>query len=445
MILKCFSTLLFCLVLFSSEAQSTDSLYQKLNELITAYEQVYGFSGAVKVVQDEKPVFEQSFGYADRSFSVKNTPDTRFSINSISKTFTATAVLILVEEGRIDLQAPISRYLPYLTAGWKDTVTTHQLLSHTSGLPRESGVQWYDELSLQEQALLVDQQALLFAPGARYEYSNSGVILLGAILESASGREYADFIQNKIIAPLGLPHTGVYTGRGVVKNQAVPYRLTANGLEFAQRTKHYGENAGGGLYSTPSDLYRYIRALEEGKLLPKKHVELLFTPHVQSGEGEYEGYAWSIKQFGDETLYFAAGSGYGTKSVIIRSPEHGGFIGITSNWGNTPILQLLGDLFLLTKGREVELPSSNHLAKPGSYREYLGVYTFDREVLQKHLMMDRSALKLQAFEGKLFLDDELLAEKGEGRLGLTYTDELIIEFEAGRMIITINDNRLISE
>lgn len=149
----------------------------------------------------------------------------------------------------------------------------------------------------------------------------------------------------------------------------------------------------------------------------------------------------SSNNFGDEKLHFAAGSGYGTKSVIIRSPETGGFIGITSNWGNTPILQLLRDLYLTVKGQEVPLPSEDALARPAAYAAQLGTYHFARKELSRHLGMDRSTVTLQAFEGRLFLNDELLAQ-GDDYLRLTYTDELQIRIAGAQMVININGNIL---
>lgn len=415
------------------------SLIQKLNSTIEAYEKVYGFSGTVKVVIDNNNTFEKSYGLANRSFKIKNTPNTRFSINSISKTFTATAILTLVEDGRIDLNATVADYIPSLKACWADSISVHHLLTHTSGLSRESGVQPHEELTFQEQVELVEKQRLLFTPGERYEYSNAGIILLGAIIEKVSGMNYQAFIAEKIIHPLNLMNTGYYSGRNVISNLAVPYRITSNGLEFAQRSKHYGDNAGGGLYSNPSDLFQFIKGLEDYRILSKNYVDMMFQAHVQSGENDFEGYAWSIKYFGDEKLLFAAGSGYGTKSVIIRMPESGDFVGITSNWGNTPILQLLRDVYLTIRNKDIALPSEAELANPASYKSQIGTYIFNKDELTSHLGIERAKIIFQEVEGHLFLDDELLTEKDDF-LQLTYTNELKIEFKDDKMIINMNGN-----
>lgn len=427
-------------------SSTPQQLPEQLHELVSAYQNTYGFSGTVKVVQGDHPTFEQSYGLANRSFGIANTPATRNSINSISKTFTAFGLLLLVDEGKLNLDKPIGFYLPYLSASWKEQVTVHHLLTHSSGLPRESGVRAHDELSLKQQATqLVDKQELLFTPGSQYGYSNSGLILLGALLEEISGQSYSRFITQRVLEPMDLQDTGYYEGRNVVERQATPYRMSSSGLEFAQRSKHYGGNAGGGLYSTPNDLYQYVRAIESYELLSEESTALLFAPHIKSGETDAEGYAWSIKQFGDETLYFAAGSGYGTKSVMIRAPQSKDFIAITSNWGNTPILNMLADIYLTLKGQMVEPPDANKLAKPANYQQQLGSYRFNPEQTKMHLGMATETIKLHAHENKLFMNDELMANKGEGVIGLTYTDELTIRFDRERMVIRINGNELVGE
>ncbi|RUO55541.1 serine hydrolase domain-containing protein [Pseudidiomarina homiensis] len=431
---------LFC---FPSFALAQANSATDIDALVGAYHQTYGFTGTVKVVQGDQPLYEKSYGLANRSFAIENTPTTRNSINSISKTFTAFGILLLVENGKLDLHKSIGTYLPYLTADWKETVTIHHLLTHSSGLPRESGVQAHDELTLKQQVMrLVDQQTLLFNPGSQYGYSNSGLIVLGALLEQVTGKDYGAYITEQVLQPMQLNNTGYYRGRNVVDRQATPYRMSSTGLEFAQRSKHYGGNAGGGLYSTPSDLYQYVRAIESNQLLSAETTALLFTPHIHSGETDAEGYAWSIKKFGDETLHFAAGSGYGTKSVMIRAPESKDFISITSNWGNTPILNMLADIYLTLKGQSITPPDANQLAKPQDFAKQLGSYKFDPEQLKMHIGMDGDTVTLQAFENKLFLNDELMAAKGADVIGLTYTDEFRVQFQGKQMLIQINGNEL---
>lgn len=271
-------TLLFVAVWLTPHlvAAQEDQMIRQLENITKAYHEVYGFSGTVKVVLDDNEIWQDSYGLANRSFEIPNTTATRNSINSISKTFTAALILKMVEKGQLKLDETISTYLPKLSADWADSVTIHHLLTHSSGLPREAGMMASDELNFYQQSLLVDELDLMFSPGERYQYSNAGVILLGAIIEGVSGKEYAILMNEEIIKPLGLSDTGVYEGNAVVKNQAVPYKIGPYGVEEAQRTKIIGESAGGGLYSTLNDLYQFTVALENEEILSAESQDLLF-------------------------------------------------------------------------------------------------------------------------------------------------------------------------
>lgn len=413
-------------LLSTAHAAELDDRHAQFERILAAYHDVYGFSGAVRVAQGSEPVFEQSVGRADRRFGTPFAADTRNSINSISKTFTAAAVMKLVEQGRLDLDAPVGAYLPGLKSEWKNTVTVHHLLSHTSGLPREAGLPAHDEQTLVEQLDEVDSLSLDFEPGSRHGYSNPGYILLGNVIEAVSGVDYADFVEQEVIRPLGLADTGAYRDSVVVVRQAEPYRMSPLGVVAAQRTKTRGESAGGGLYSTVADLHAWTLALESDRLLGEQARARLFQAHVGEPGGDREAYAWSIKQFGDSTLRFAAGSGYGTKSVLIRDPDNNEFIAIVSNWGNTPILGLLRDLYLSMKGQAVTPPARDLLADPATFEDALGEYEFDASELRAALQTDDGRIRLHAVDGRLFMDEELLARGPDGTLSLTYTDELVV-------------------
>lgn len=423
-------------------AAAEPPLAESLEAVVEAYRDVHGFSGTARVLVDDALAMQKSVGLAERSFGIAHGPETRVSINSISKTFTAVAALRLAERGELDLDASVARVLEDFSAEWADRVTIHQLLSHSSGLPREAGLDAGSTSSLHEQLDAVAEQSLRFEPGTGFGYSNVGYIVLGNLIEAATGKDFADVIADEVLQPAGLKDTGMYVGRRVVERQAVPYRFGPGGVVDAQRTKILGESAGGGLYSTPADLERFVRALEDDTLLNEASRERLFAPHIGAGEGGHEAYAWSIKQFGPARLRFSAGSGYGTKSVVVRDPESGLFIAIVSNWGTFPILDLLRDLFLVTQGQEVALPDGRNLARPEALSSQLGRYRFDADALRSALQAEDGDMVLHAFEGRVFLDDELLAVKSEGVYGLTYTDELTLRFEDDALVLSINGRSL---
>lgn len=426
-----------CSMLISPSVRSEAGLTETLETVVEAYHEVYGFSGTVRALSEDALVLEKSVGLAERSFGIPHGPATRVSINSISKTFTAVTALRLAERGELDLHASVASLLESFDAEWADRVTVHHLLSHSSGLPREAGLDADSERSLDEQLESVAGLSLRFEPGSEFGYSNAGYILLGNVIEAATGKDFAEVIEAEVLRPAGLEDTGMFVGRRVVERQAVPYRFGPGGIDVAQRTKTLGESAGGGLYSTPADLERFVRALEDDTLLNEASRERLFAAHIGAGEGGHEAYAWSIKNFGPRTLRFSAGSGYGTKSVVVRDPDSGLFIAIVSNWGSFPVLNLLRDLFLVIQGQEIELPDGRNLAQPSELDARLGRYRFDAEALRTALQTDDRDLVLHAFEGKVFLGDELLAVKDAGVYGLTYTDELTLRFDGDVLVVQI--------
>ena len=424
---------------------NTTSLEDKLADIMQAYVDVYDFSGSVSIQQGEQINYKQHFGLANRSFGINNSDSTIYSINSISKLFTTVMVLRLQQQGVLDLKQPIAYYWPEFTAPWASQVTLHHLLSHQSGLPRESGVASHQALSLQQQAELLQTQTLLFTPGAAYEYSNAGITLLGAIVEEISQQSYQNLIHKQIIEPLQLKHTGVYQGNVVVENQAVPYKLTARGVVSQQRSKHLGDNAGGNIYSNTEGLRQFIQAIFTEKLIDAHSLKLMTTNLNPKGSDPH-AYGFSIQNFGADTLFMAAGSGYGNKSVVVYEPKKQLFIAITSNWGNTPLFDILRNLFLTTSGQSVELPDKSQFAKPQTFKAYLGEYQFDPDLISKHLQVNQSVFTLHQHQNKLYLNDDLLVNKNKGQLGFIYTDELIIKFDdKANMVININGNQLIGQ
>ena len=238
------------------------------------------FSGALMLKRGDQVVYQRAVGQAERVFGAANRIDTRFNIASIGKMFTATAVLRLTEQGRIDLDAPIIRYLPDYPAGTvAEQITARQLLSHSSGIgnyweaiakkPSQAFVETRDFLPL------FAGQPLEFTPGERLGYSNGGYVILGLIVEALTGETYADHIRRTIFEPLGMSGSGDWPLDLVVPNRADGYTRD-EAVPGAWRSNLFvnqfrGGPAGGG-YSTVEDLSTFITALGDGRLLsPQIH------------------------------------------------------------------------------------------------------------------------------------------------------------------------------
>ena len=260
--------LLLLLLLVSTTAHASQDTKALAKALDTA--QKDGFSGAVLVADGNDIVYTRNIG--------KDIDDrTRFNLASSGKMFTAVAILQLVQQGKLDLDAPLGRYLPkWPVATVREKVTARQLLMHTSGL----GIYWGDAFDKRRAQLhtLSDYQPLLatepkFAPGTQWSYSNTGFMMLGLLVEAISGEDFYAYIQRHVFAPAGMQDSGYFAVDGIADRVATPHR---DGV--AKKMPEPRGGAAGGGYSTTRDMLRFHRALTSGKLLDAKTTALLFAP-----------------------------------------------------------------------------------------------------------------------------------------------------------------------
>jgi D-alanyl-D-alanine carboxypeptidase len=223
------------------------------------------FSGAILLAQGGRVLFQKAYGLADRALRKPNTLDTQFRFGSMGKMFTAVAIMQLVEQGKIDLQAPIGRYLTnYPNQDIATKVTVAHLLSHTGGTGNIFGPDFdRRKASLRSTKDYVDlygSRAPEFAPGSRESYSNYGFILLGRIVEQVSGLSYDDYIQRNIFKPAGMASTGNRPESEVLPRRAVSYTGSGAKLKSAEDTLPLNGTAAGGGYSTVGDFNRFVGA-----------------------------------------------------------------------------------------------------------------------------------------------------------------------------------------
>jgi CubicO group peptidase (beta-lactamase class C family) len=297
----------------------------ELKSFLAKLSEADAFSGAVLLARDGKPVFQSAYGEAEKSFHAPNKLDTRFNLGSMNKMFTAVAVAQLVQAGKMSFEDPISTWLDrnWLPRVDMTKVKVKHLLSHTSGLGNYFNETFERTSRLQFRAVrdykpLVREETLAFNPGERFEYSNTGFLLLGAIVEKVSGKDYFDYVRDRIYGPAGMTGSDSYEVDYVNENLAVGYTKEPGTGKPRWRTNLFvhvvkGGPAGGG-YSTVGDLLRFGEALRSGKLVDSKMVQTLTRPKPELHSPEY-GYGFMI-------LTGPAGriAGHG-----------GGFAGISSN------------------------------------------------------------------------------------------------------------------
>jgi D-alanyl-D-alanine carboxypeptidase len=279
------------------------------------------FSGAVLLAENGKPIFQMAYGLADRERHRPNTLQTRFSIGSMNKMFTAVAALQLVQSGRLKLDDVLGKYLAdYPNQELAAKVTIAELLNHTAGTGDIFGPEFNEhrlELrTLEDYVKLYGSRALRFEPGSRFEYSNYGFILLGRVIEKASGESYDDYIREHVYIPAGMSSTGSAPQDQPVEDRSVGYTKTDTGewRQVAVFPAERGTSAGGG-YSTVGDLLRFANALTENKLLDVHYTRLLTTGTVKTPLGWY-GYGFEVRSMNGTTCVGHGGTSPGVNGEL---------------------------------------------------------------------------------------------------------------------------------
>ncbi|WP_223034065.1 serine hydrolase [Hanstruepera marina] len=279
----------------TAKPQSTinDTITRNLSSALSSFAKNGMLSGNVLVAQDNKIVFHESFGLANYEWKIANTLETKMYIASISKQFTSTLILRLVQEGLLELNTPIVNYIPQLSSKHFEKITIHQLLSHTSGLPRRIFFE-QEELRFEhtdsEKIEKIDEFPLLFEPGSDFSYSNIGYYLLHLITEAVTNKKFESLVENKLLKPIGLEHTGFMNNSSIVENMASGYSIIAGYPTIPEFSDISNSIGAGGMYSTTHDLYLWDQALRNHIILDSIHTEKLYVQNK-----EHYGYGWKIK------------------------------------------------------------------------------------------------------------------------------------------------------
>ncbi len=254
---------------------------EKLDKLLNAYAEYGKFNGSVLVAEKGIVIYKKGLGLADMEWNVPNQPDTKHRLGSITKQFTSMLIMQLVEQGKLKLDVPISTYLQDYPKKNGGIITIHHLLTHTSGIPNMTAFPgFYKDIMpnsynpLQLVNLFADS-TLLFKPGERFDYSNSGYILLGYIIEKVTGKSYEQVLQENIFTPLKMNNTGYDHNRPLVKNRARGYEKNGRlyvKSDFINMSVPY---SAGALYSTVEDLHLWDQALYSNQLLRKENMDMV--------------------------------------------------------------------------------------------------------------------------------------------------------------------------
>ncbi|GEM45592.1 serine hydrolase domain-containing protein [Deinococcus cellulosilyticus] len=310
------------LLLSGAFAQGTDP-QPRLSQLIDTLHDTQAFMGTVIITQKGKTTFEKSVGLANLEKSIPNTSDTVYRVASITKSFVGVAVLKLQEEGKLKVTDPLSKYLPDYPNG--ENITLHHLITHTSGIfnyfeRTDLASLRKERPSLEEFTKKFANEPVNFAPGAMYRYNNSGYILLGRVIEKASGMPFETYMQQHVLAPMGFEKTRFYKDDQVVAGRAEGYTPSGEGFEKADLFNYEVVHAAGGLSATPRELVQWLPGILSGKLLSPESVQAFMAPHVVL-PGAHYGYGVVVAKLLGKDHLNHSGELPGGSSFMAYFPE----------------------------------------------------------------------------------------------------------------------------
>ncbi|MBU3161726.1 beta-lactamase family protein [Clostridium frigoris] len=333
----------------SAKVDNSD-IQSKMSKYIKNYSAKNKFSGTVLIAKDNEVILDNGYGMADKNNKIANKSKTVFEIASLTKQFTATAILMLQEKKLLSVQDTVDKYIPDYPEG--DKIKIYSLLTHTSGIPdynqpSKKGKYTYTPLEIIE---LFKNKPLKFVTGTKYEYSGSNYILLGYIIEKVSGMKYEQYVEKNIFKPLKLNNTGFLSNKRTIKNKAIGYYLSKKQDKYkpAFNSESSTQYSAGGIYSTVKDLYTWDNALLGKKLINKKSLNDMITPRLHS-----YGYGLIITKKGNgDKMIWDNGSILGYSSYIGKNINKNYVIIILSNkypYNVIPIVSGLSDILEMKK------------------------------------------------------------------------------------------------
>lgn len=308
--------LIAVVALCSAGTHAKSNIKEQIDSVVSRYVEHEVFSGAVLVSKAGKVVYQKGHGLANREWQMANSPNTKFKIASMTKSFTATLTFKLIEQNKLSLADTIGQYLPDFPKDKANVITIGHILSHRSGLPRAFVIPgWFKgkfngATTEQEFAEIIGGLDLLFTPGSDERYTNLGYFLLGLIIEKITGQSFEQVLQQQILTPLNLTNTGIANHNTILKNRASGYRIGHNGgykNPNYMNVKMFG--AGAAMYTTVEDLFKWDKALY-GDFLSTKSKAALF------GKGMH--YGWYVETF-------SPGEQHKAVNVVGTSGETPGF------------------------------------------------------------------------------------------------------------------------
>jgi CubicO group peptidase (beta-lactamase class C family) len=360
-----------CIVPFAR----ADDLTPKFERYMDASVKIDHFSGSVLVSRDGEILFSKGYGLANREHNAPNTPETKFRLGSITKQFTAMAIMILVDQGKIKLGDSIGKYLDDAPKTW-ETIIVHHLLTHTSGIPSyTSDPEYRKKMTMPETVKSMiarfKDKPLDFRPGEKFSYSNSGYFLLGAIIEKVSKISYEVFLKQAIFEPLGMTDSGYDQPSTIIEHRASGYEPDGDRIVNASYLDMRQPYAAGSLYSTVLDLAKWDRGLSAGKFISKESYAKMYTPV----KNDY-AYGWAVATTSGRKRFGHGGGINGFVTQILRFPDQKVCVVVLCNMVTNSPAKVANSLAAIALGDSFKVPVEHKVVKvdPKIYDAYVGRY-----------------------------------------------------------------------
>jgi len=304
---------------------SAQSFTTKIDSLIlTEFKDSNGPGGIFMITKNGQPIYQKAFGKANLELNVDLTTDNIFQLASMTKQFTAIGILMLEEQGRLNVQQTVSKYLPDYPSG--DKITIHHLLTHTSGIKDFTKMKSLKDIANKEMTakMMVDffkNEPVDFLPGEKFEYNNSGYVLLGYLIELVSGQTYEDFIDKNIFQKAGMDHSCYATDRQLVNKRAYGYSKKESGYVNKTVISYSVPFSSGALMSTLNDMLKWQNALNQNLLLKAESAKKAFRKYkLNNGEEFTYGYGWHIREINGTPTREHGGNVFGFKTMAVYIP-----------------------------------------------------------------------------------------------------------------------------
>lgn len=362
------------------EATPHPTQQQEMEAFVQAHLAAGNFMGAVLVARGAEVLFQGGYGNANLELGVPNTPETVFRLGSLTKQFTAAAILQLQDQGRLSVNDTLDRYLP--DAPHAGEVTLAQLLSHSSGIPdslASPSLELRQAHTPDEMISLVAGKPLEFTPSSQYKYCNICYVMLARVVEKVSGQSYAEYMAEHIFQPAGMTATGIDEASPVVPHRAAGYTWDDQTYRNAEFIDMSNVGGAGILISTIGDMYKWDRALYTDAVLSAAAREAYFTPSVSIGDGTSYAYGWRILDTPEHTLAVHSGGSIGFSTFVIRDPATQLYVIVLTNIENSAVQEVAQGLAAIAFGEPYNMPGKPPVVEavevdPAVLQKYAGSY-----------------------------------------------------------------------